>query len=218
MDPSRFDDFTKSLARSTSRRQALKAFAATLGGLLGLGGVGTAFANCKPNGIGCNTNSQCCSGGCCHGTCTNLGTTNNCGACGHTCSSGQGCCSGTCTDLTTTQNCGSCGNVCTGGQICQGGQCTACTGGGSCGKDGDCCSGTCCQGTCCSPGRVCLSNGTCAISCTGRGPCSCGYCAPDTSGENYCYSDGRLVGQCTDDSGCAKGYFCYYFHACIATC
>jgi hypothetical protein len=27
-----------------------------------------------------------------------------------------------------------------------------------------------------------------------------------------------LVGTCSDDSGCAKGYFCYYFDACIATC
>jgi hypothetical protein len=29
-----------------------------------------------------------------------------------------GCCSGTCTDLTTNTNCGACGNACTGGTTC----------------------------------------------------------------------------------------------------
>jgi len=37
MSSSRFDEFTKGLARGTTRRQALKAIAATLGGTLGLG-------------------------------------------------------------------------------------------------------------------------------------------------------------------------------------
>ena len=67
MDPSKFDDMTKAMATSTSRRQALKTIAATtLGGILGLGGIGTAFAKptCKPNGHGCGTNKQCCSGFC----------------------------------------------------------------------------------------------------------------------------------------------------------
>ena len=42
MDPIRFDDLTRALATATSRRQALKTITATaLGGLLGLGGIGT---------------------------------------------------------------------------------------------------------------------------------------------------------------------------------
>jgi hypothetical protein len=45
MDPTRFDDFTKVLATATSRRQALKAIAATtMGGMLGLSGIGKVFA------------------------------------------------------------------------------------------------------------------------------------------------------------------------------
>jgi hypothetical protein len=45
MDSTRFDDLTKALATATSRRQALKALAAaTVGGMLGLGGIGTTFA------------------------------------------------------------------------------------------------------------------------------------------------------------------------------
>ncbi len=45
MNPNRFDDLTKALASSNSRRGALKTIAAaTIGGILGLGGIGTAFA------------------------------------------------------------------------------------------------------------------------------------------------------------------------------
>ncbi len=67
MEPSRFDELTKALATSTSRRQALKTIAATtLGSTLGLAGIGTAFAKpkCHRNGTGCDTSFQCCSGFC----------------------------------------------------------------------------------------------------------------------------------------------------------
>lgn len=113
MKSSTFDDLTKALATSTSRRQALKAIAATIGGVLGLGSIGTAFANCKPNGIGCNTSSQCCSGGCCHGTCTDLNTPQNCGSCGHTCDASQ---------CQTCQH-GACVSTCTSDQYCNNGTC-----------------------------------------------------------------------------------------------
>jgi hypothetical protein len=49
MEPSKFDDLTKALATATSRRQALKAIGAALGGALGLSRIGIAFADqCKP--------------------------------------------------------------------------------------------------------------------------------------------------------------------------
>ena len=54
MEPTRFDELTKVLATPTTRRQALRAIAATtMGGLLGLGGLGTAFAapRCHRNGL-----------------------------------------------------------------------------------------------------------------------------------------------------------------------
>jgi hypothetical protein len=70
MEPSKFDDLTKALATSTSRRQALKTIAATtLAGLLGLGSIGTAFAMCQPFRHACGNNQQCCSNVCCNGTC-----------------------------------------------------------------------------------------------------------------------------------------------------
>src|SRR5712692_9665272 len=114
MDPSQFDELTKSLATKTSRRQALKTLAATaLGGMLAFTGIRDAFARkkCLPGSTNChgtcvNTstdpnnccNSLCCADSylCCNNTCTNQNfDPNNCGACGNSCSSGS-CCNGSC--------------------------------------------------------------------------------------------------------------------------
>src|SRR5689334_3501032 len=74
MDSSRFDDLTKALATSTSRRQALKTITATtIGGILSLTGIGTVFAKpkCHHAGQGCDTTSKCCPGlVCTNGKCT----------------------------------------------------------------------------------------------------------------------------------------------------
>ena len=126
MKPTKFDELTKSLATATSRRQALKAIAATtFGSILGLSGIGTAFGapKCHSNGLGCDTNSQCCSGYCQNGekctcppapACT-VPPNNTC-----PCPSGQTCLNGSC--CPTDQVCGSsCG--CPSGQICSNGQC-----------------------------------------------------------------------------------------------
>jgi hypothetical protein len=70
MEPSKFDDLTKALATSTSRRAAFKTIAATtLAGLLGLAGIGTAPPNCRAPGSKCGNNDQCCSHVCCDGVC-----------------------------------------------------------------------------------------------------------------------------------------------------
>ena len=72
----KFDELTKQMAQSVTRRGALKTFGAGLG--LGLAGMALAclgLANtteakaggnggCKPAGSPCNSNSQCCSGAC----------------------------------------------------------------------------------------------------------------------------------------------------------
>jgi len=74
MDATRFDDLTKALATSTSRRAALKTIAATtIGGILGLAGMGTAFAKCQNFRHACGNNTQCCSNVCCNGTCCAIG-------------------------------------------------------------------------------------------------------------------------------------------------
>ena len=61
-----FDDLARTLASGASRRGVLKALLATAAGSLfagGQGGVALA-AGCHRNGLGCDTNSQCCSGFC----------------------------------------------------------------------------------------------------------------------------------------------------------
>src|SRR5438105_5465053 len=125
MDPSKFDDLTKALATATSRRQALKTIAATtLGSILGLSRLGTAFGapKCHGQGTGCDTTSQCCSGlVCTNGKCT------PCEGLGQSCTSDSQCCSGFCSS-----------SICGGAGVCCG-VLTPCT------SDSDCCCGGLCS-------------------------------------------------------------------------
>ena len=86
MDHDRFDDLTRALATTRSRRQFLKTLAGgATGGLLALLGVGAAAADdtCKPVGKKCNKDGQCCSGLCTDRVCKerergNLGLFQDC--------------------------------------------------------------------------------------------------------------------------------------------
>jgi len=71
MDPHPFDDLTRALATTASRRQFLKTLAGgAAGGLLAFLSIGEAAADpCKRNGKPCKKHSQCCSGNCANGTC-----------------------------------------------------------------------------------------------------------------------------------------------------
>lgn len=94
MASSHFDNLTRSLAASTSRRQTLKAiFVGALGGALGLSGLSTALAraDCSSKGSICHSNSECCSQDCYKGKC-------NCKPKGAVCNfiDGRDCCSGNC--------------------------------------------------------------------------------------------------------------------------
>ena len=83
------------------------------------GGCGTVCpteANSTPACTGSTCGSTCfmgyahCTGPSTGGCETDLNNSvTNCGACGHSCGTGQGCCDGTCTDLDTNFNCGGCG-------------------------------------------------------------------------------------------------------------
>jgi hypothetical protein len=80
MKPNLFDDLTKALATAPSRRQALKAIGAAVGGALGLSRFGIAFAdNCRRLGQPCETGhsgKECCSGLMCqNGRCVASTTT-----------------------------------------------------------------------------------------------------------------------------------------------
>jgi hypothetical protein len=175
MDDDRFDQFTRTFARSGSRRTLLKS-------LLGLGGVAAAGAalhdadaarrgyagppipaprptepplgECialECNGQCCDRHATvCCGGFCCTGGCHE---TECCGA-GNTYCDGYGCCAGICLDHDPT--------CCPHNQIC-GAEC--------CGDGGYCCEkadgshvctqiGRCCSGLQC-PGGRCDSEGFC---------------------------------------------------------
>jgi hypothetical protein len=70
MDSTRFDNLTRALATAPTRRKAIGAIIATIGGALGLGGLSTSFAKkCKDAGDRCDEKSDCCSHHCCDGVC-----------------------------------------------------------------------------------------------------------------------------------------------------
>ena len=64
----KFDELTKSLAQSVTRRAALKKFGVGLAGMalacLGLANKTEAQTACLPAGYGCKKDSDCCSGQC----------------------------------------------------------------------------------------------------------------------------------------------------------
>jgi len=64
----RFDELTKSLAQSVTRRSALKKFGVGLAGIaltaVGLANKGHSQSECLPYRYQCTRNSDCCSGHC----------------------------------------------------------------------------------------------------------------------------------------------------------
>ncbi|HJT59484.1 MAG TPA: hypothetical protein VJ761_23450 [Ktedonobacteraceae bacterium] len=145
MESNIFDEVTKALATSTSRRQALR----RIGGILG----GTALAGLFP-GLALADNS-----GCAH-FCTSVfggdtpaqaqcasdaaHHTGLCYSCGPASPGGTKpiCCTKNGSGFCTSYSSATC---CSGGQVCQNGTCvTPCTpDGGFCHQDSECCSGTC---------------------------------------------------------------------------
>jgi len=98
MASSNFDELTRALASSTSRRQALTAlFVGVLGGVLGFGGPGTALAraNCGAVGDHCTQNGECCTY-----TCDQTTGLCSCRGSGVGCSQHYECCLGKCSSGT----------------------------------------------------------------------------------------------------------------------
>ena len=223
MPAKRFEELTKTLAGATTRRQALRAMAvATIGGVVGIGTAGTAFAS----------NSDCAKF-CASVFGANTPAANQCtsdaahkkGLC-YTCgpsSPGGGvtpadiCCARTSSGYCASYTGAAC---CASGLTCQNGQCvTVCPPSGSvnagtCAQDSDCCSGNCTNGYCCDAGRVGLDNGSCALPCAGTTSTSCtacgdaAYCGADTSSSYYCAHGPFSSTFCEDDSACPAGQYC----------
>ena len=147
MYSTKFDDLTKALATSTSRRQALKTIAATtVGSFLGLSGIGTVFAKpCTPNGKHCSSKTVCCSGFC-------DSTTKRCATCPSGCQTlANGTCAQICTGVPDSCTCGG-----SGGSVCAGDSSSPT--GGVCSPNGAVNTGTCTSDANCPPGYFCNTN------------------------------------------------------------
>jgi hypothetical protein len=162
MNDSAFDEVSKRLAGATSRRQALRLFAAAGGAsvlsLLGVGRAG-AVGRCKKEGQQCRESLECCSkfcdpatstcapcppgtvacGGQCVAACTPPKVLNT-NTCSCECPNGTAPCGSTCCSQFDT----CCGNnsCCSGAQICQSGTCCV-PAGNPCTTNNDCCNGRC---------------------------------------------------------------------------
>jgi hypothetical protein len=212
-----FDDLARGLADgSLTRGKALRLMgAALLGGTLGSLGIGEAGAappGCKRAGKHCTRNDQCCGSlVCLSGTCQTPTTTTST--------------STTSTSTTTPTTSTSTSTTSTSTTTCSG-----LPNGASCTANTQCCSGNCSNGFCCESGRVGLSNGTCARSCTTPEECVAAGCAPNTtgcesdSGTNARYCRSSLgFSRCTSTADCLTGQFCAreaFFEQgfCVAVC
>ena len=196
-----FDELARGLADGTlTRGKALRLMGAALvgGALASAPRVALADDDCRRFGRRCRRDSQCCSK-----NCVRRGDEKVCG-----CPEGKRRCNDRCVNLKRNENhCGSCSNRCAEGEQCVGGTCT---------------SGAC------PPGRVELSNGTCAISCGTPGSPDCsgsctGQCAEsyEVRGTGYCYTTGSSDIPCSADSACPIGEFCSFTGSmgrCVAAC
>jgi hypothetical protein len=197
MDSHRFDDLTRTLATSTSRRQALKALGGGLlaalvpGSVLAKGGSNSACATFCAQVFGANTRAA---GQCTSDAAKGKGLCYTCGPAAPANSTSK-LCNGTC--IPNDQCCEGCPD----GQTCQNGTCV----------------------TACPSDKVLLSNGSCATPCTTTGAscgsCGAGVCSLDASGAIYCLNTGVPGnGSCSSDSNCPTGYFCKAGSLCARLC
>ena len=214
MNPSKFDELTKELAKSTSRRHALKTIlTASVGGVVGLGAIRSLF--------GANGGNSFCAHWC-HAV---FGETPAAGKCTSDAAHGRGLCV-TCGNVAPPDICcvrdsnGFCvGGTIVAGCFCDSTQCQTC----------DSTTGTCVG---CPPGQTC-QNGQCSGGCSG-GVCgtytncdnsdTC-FCGLTTEGGSVCFADdacSNLPGcntsaDCASDRVCLTGSCCGV-NVCIASC
>lgn len=203
MDPTRFDELTKTLATATSRRQALQRIGGTLTGVV-LASLlpGRALASPKTCtsfclsvfGAGTSAARQCITDASQHmGLCYSCGPASAAGTQPICCSQNS---SGHCTSYSSA-------TCCTSGLTCQNGQCV------TAGCPTDCTK---------------LSNGTCARLCNTAADCTCGshFCGSELNGGvlagAVCTVLGNSKGSCMSDSECPIGYYCNGSGNCDQAC
>ncbi|WP_126628478.1 hypothetical protein [Dictyobacter alpinus] len=120
MTSNHFDDLTRALSTTTSRRQTFKIlFASVVGGVVGLSSMQvTQAAGCAAVGSACKQNNECCTYTCDSGRC-------GCRQNGTKCSADSQCCTNTCDTTSGKCSCKKHGIKCTNNIECCSGTCTA---------------------------------------------------------------------------------------------
>jgi hypothetical protein len=190
-----FDDLTRTLASTTSRRGAFRRIAGILAG--GTVGGATLFELSAGVALADGGNSDCAD------FCNAIFAPGSArGQCKSDAAHGTGLCY-------------TCGPKSSGGSqaICcptdSNGQCTSYSSATCCGSGQTCQSGTCVVATCTG---VVLCNGTCAHPCDPFNPphaCPCGSCYIDNDFQHgYCITGGGSRASCNTDCDCMTGEFC----------
>jgi hypothetical protein len=204
MDGTRFDDLTRVLAGSGSRRRFLgRLGAGMLGGVAALLGISDTAARCRPAGRTCSANDHCCSRFCGDRDRTGDGQCEPCEGvvCDELCCPPEtiGCTENVLPDGTALIGC-----LCPEGTLYDRArnECRPCANvGGTCRADEDCCDGVCAEDgrcvdrSCCSPEAVCDADGTAGICCAGPMTAEC--CCPSSPTE-----DDGFVHCCTPGVDC----------------
>src|SRR5262245_51611086 len=194
-----WDEFSKLLAASVSRRESLRTIGVVFAGAaLSTLGINTAWAarpdRCTAFCRGCPSKAKRnqCLEACraCNGNTSRL-----CGSCGAyaCCPAGAACCNGTCTDLNSnSNNCGACGYVCpASAPVCNQGACGGCPAGTTnCG--GACVDTNSDPANCGACGNVCPASTPFCVA----GACAAGTCTPYCP-DGWCGGDG-----CGGECGC----------------
>jgi hypothetical protein len=214
MNPSNFDDLTKALANSTSRRHALRTIVtASVGSLLGVGGISTAFGRhrrrskiAKPSGPPPG-NSNCAK------WCAQVFGPNTpaAGQCTSDAARGRGLCK-ECGSVAPSSICcvrvnGYCNG--TAGACCSAG-CPGCPTGQTCTTTGCCPNDLACNGVCCTSGQTCVNGSCCSNPC---GSTCCGSSETCVNGSccsnvNVCTRAPGLDFCCGSDETCCSGTCC----------
>jgi len=212
MNPRKFDELTKELAKSTSRRHALRTIlTASIGGVVGLGAIRSVFGNKIKCGGGPSNND------CAHWCAAVFGpNTPAAGQCTSDAAHNRGaCCQCGAVDPSSICCIRDSNGFCIGGTIvagcfCDSSQCQTC----------DASTGTCVG---CPPGQTC-QNGQCS-GCTGEvcgtyTPCNdnsnC-FCGLTTEGGSVCFISSLCSGlqDCTSSADCAPGSVCLTGSCCV---
>ena len=214
MIPSNFDELTKALATAPSRRHALRVIVtASVGGLLGLTSIGTAFGRARLNKPAPPRGNSGCVDWCAQVFGPN---TSAAGQCASQAARGSGLCA-QCGSSTLPQN------IC-----CVRNTKGYCSGSApaSCACDlAHCCNGgchPCCNSNQCTNGNTCGANHTCVCgsgaACTGSNTCINGSCCPNNkvcgntccSTGQTCLSNGTCATSCPNTLlDCPQGCSCF---------